>query len=490
MNDILVNQEKTTDLSKGNPITEKSPNPPSNIDTPWIEAKAKNNIQNDARQDFCINLTNRFAVLQDKQKQPTKVVPGNLQYSDTVKKDTSQPQKYNSWCQSPPPSTQQPISLQPNINVAPQQTNQVQNQPLPCQLLQTHQSDQHPMIQPQYPQPMIQQPPIIPNFNPATQQPLLNHSRNISSQQTFQIRDQQSTDSTANQYQNFTNPNHSIINQPQRQNQQTAIDSQQPSLPRYSQQSTVQHIIPTSHGQPGIQFQNPANPNVQQPIMQQPRNHSISSRQPQIRNSNPQNQSIQHPSNTEQTNYYNSSQNARNNTNNSHNQQTPTKKGKIGMIGDSNFNKVLHREMSECVGREISKFSYSGATSAHLLCYSEVLLAEKPESVVILAGTNDIWGSNQRNEPSTVIANDILRLGEKFQQTGTKDILIVSIPDTRIRECNAKASEINRMVKEECKRKNFKYVDITDLGKHLDGPVHLSWEGRKIMVDRFINILK
>ena len=160
------------------------------------------------------------------------------------------------------------------------------------------------------------------------------------------------------------------------------------------------------------------------------------------------------------------------------------------MIGDSNFNKVLHREMSDCVGREVSKFSYSGATSAHLLCYSEVLLAEKPESVVILAGTNDIWGSNKRNETATVIANDILKLGDKFHLTGTKDILITSIPDTRIRECNARAKEINMIVKEECRRKNFTYVDITDLGNHLDGPVHLSWEGRKKMVDRFIDISK
>ena len=160
------------------------------------------------------------------------------------------------------------------------------------------------------------------------------------------------------------------------------------------------------------------------------------------------------------------------------------------MIGDSNFNKVLHREISDCVGREVSKFSYSGATSSHLLCYSEILAAEKPESVIILAGTNDIWGSNKRNESSSVIANDILKLGERFHQTGTKDILISSIPDTRIRECNVKAKEINMLVKEECRRKNFTYVDISDLGNHLDGPVHLSWEGRRKMVDRFIDILK
>ena len=460
MNDILVNQEKTTDLSKGNPITEKSPNPPLNIDTPWIEAKAKNYIQKDARQDFCINLTNRFAVLQDKQKQPTKVVPGNLQYSDTVKKDTSQPQKYNSWCQSPPPSTQQPISLQPNINAAPQQTNQVQNQPLPCQLLQTHQSDQHPMIQPQYPQPMIQQPPIIPNFNPATQQPLLNHSRNISSQQSFQIRNQQSTASTANQYQNFTNPNHSIITQPQRQNQQTAIDSQQPSLPRYSQQSTVQHKIPTFHGQPGIRFQNPANPNVQQPIKQQPRNHSISSRQSQIRNSN-------------------------------HHQPQPQRSNsqhKLLLLGDSNIHGVPPQKLARKIHKNVFvvRQAISGATASHICHYSEILLKENPDSIIIHAGTNDVHGRNASNLSAEAIACELIRTGVKARNAGVQNIMISSILPIDDIEANEKALEINSHLKDHCKSYNFVYVNNSNLTTgDLYDAVHLTHEGKEVLVNNF-----
>ena len=43
------------------------------------------------------------------------------------------------------------------------------------------------------------------------------------------------------------------------------------------------------------------------------------------------------------------------------------------------------------------KFSYSGATSLHLGHYSQVLLNENPDEVIIQAGTNDIVGSNKRD---------------------------------------------------------------------------------------------
>ena len=59
-----------TEISKETvPFAEKSPPPPPKISTPWIEVRnSRNNPSN--RQDSCVNLTNKFAVLQDQNIHP------------------------------------------------------------------------------------------------------------------------------------------------------------------------------------------------------------------------------------------------------------------------------------------------------------------------------------------------------------------------------------------------------------------------------------
>ena len=76
---------------------------------------------------------------------------------------------------------------------------------------------------------------------------------------------------------------------------------------------------------------------------------------------------------------------------------TPATKAKVGLLGDSNFNRIIIPEMNSLLKTStVTKFSYSGATSVHLRHYSDVLLESKPDAVLIHGGTNDIWGKNQR----------------------------------------------------------------------------------------------
>ena len=123
-------------------------------------------------------------------------------------------------------------------------------------------------------------------------------------------------------------------------------------------------------------------------------------------------------------------------------------------------------------------------------CYSDVLIGENPESVVIQAGTNDIWGRNKRAVTNGQVADDIHKLAEKFRSAGTNNILISSVPMTRINECNTRAMEINKIVQEQCAKRKYVYVDNTDLGRCLYDAVHLDATGIKRMVDRFTHLLK
>ena len=165
---------------------------------------------------------------------------------------------------------------------------------------------------------------------------------------------------------------------------------------------------------------------------------------------------------------------------------------KIGLLGDSNFNRIMVPEINNILknGRA-AKYSYSGATSIHLHHYSDILLKEKPDSVIIHAGTNDIWGKNKRNASSQQIALDIISVGTKCKSNGVKSVYISSILKTRIPASNIIGKEVNNLLKLLCFNNELIYIDNSFLSESdLDDQVHLSWDGRRKLVNNYINILK
>ena len=173
---------------------------------------------------------------------------------------------------------------------------------------------------------------------------------------------------------------------------------------------------------------------------------------------------------------------------------TPAAKAKVVLLGDSNFNRIIVPEMNSLLEKSTaSKFAYSGATSLHLHHYSDIMLESKPDSVLIHGGTNDIWGKNQRKTASSQrIAEDIVSIGIKCRQRGVKTIFISSILTTRLPSSNRTAGEINILLKLLCIQHNFVFIDnsfITENDLHQGDEVHLSWEGRKKLVNNYLRIL-
>ena len=166
-------------------------------------------------------------------------------------------------------------------------------------------------------------------------------------------------------------------------------------------------------------------------------------------------------------------------------------KNKVGLLGDSNFNKIgvpemnSHLKKAQCV-----KYSYSGATSLHLQHYCDILLSERLDTVFIHAGTNDIWGRNKRNVTSQQIAEDIINIGLKCRETGVKTIYISSIFITHVPNSNRIRGEVNNLLKLLCYGNNFTYINNDFLTLNdLEDQVHLNWDGRRKYVNNIINIL-
>ena len=151
------------------------------------------------------------------------------------------------------------------------------------------------------------------------------------------------------------------------------------------------------------------------------------------------------------------------------------------------------KEMSSLItDGNVVKFSYSGATTIHLGHYSDVLLNELPDAVIISGGTNDIYGRNRRDVDTEIIARDIIDIGMKCRGRGVDTVYISSIIATRNANSNFKVAEINDITRALCVENNFIYIDndfltIDDLEKN--DTVHLSWEGRRKLVSNYIDIL-
>ena len=467
-----LNKFNPPELSKVETMPDQSPNPPINVDTPWIEAKSSK--QSQTRQEFCVNLTNRFAVLQDKENNAPPEAPGSKKYSESVKIVTQDPRDNPANINIPPPirqhqqqspSTrhqQQPHSiqhLQPPFSMQQPKQPPTLHQQQPVLILQPQ--HQQPGMQHQQPQPSIQnqhQPPLrMPHQQPSIsiqhQQPAsrMHHPQQppmLHNQPALNLQIQQQPPSTQHQQ-----PPPSIQNQ--HQPSSSSQYQQQPPSIRQQQQppSTVHHQHQSSSMQP--QPGNQRNPQ---------RDRQYQSQAPNKQYQQPQNF---HPSHND-------------------------KKYKLSLVGDSNIHGITIREFARTINHTayIDKFAYSGATTNHLKTYIEVALQTKPDGIIIHGGTNDILGKNATSQTEDQIACNLIEVGVKARSSNVKDIFISSIVPTKDHQANQKANLINKCLKEYCMAYNFVYVDnsnITeeDLREIESDRVHLSTTGRDVLMKNF-----
>ena len=175
---------------------------------------------------------------------------------------------------------------------------------------------------------------------------------------------------------------------------------------------------------------------------------------------------------------------------------SPPKPGSIALIGDSNFHGIRELEMQRCINisnAKVTKKSYSGATAEHLFHYVDIALLDRPETNLIHDGTNDIYGRNSQNKAAAEIALDIINIGVKSREFGTKNILISSVITINDIQSNEKVKHVNTLLKSYCEHYNFGYICndfLTTQDLKFGDPVHLSFEGRCKLVKNYIDFLE
>ena len=95
------------------------------------------------------------------------------------------------------------------------------------------------------------------------------------------------------------------------------------------------------------------------------------------------------------------------------------------------------------------------------------MLRNKPGTVIVHAGTNDVSGRNKRNGISSYqIAIDIIKIGERCKSAGVKHVFISSILKTKDQASNDWAIDINRMLERMCLSNGMNFIDNDPLNEN------------------------
>ena len=462
MNDIFENS--TTQL-----FSEKSP-VPSSVETPFnLVKKGHKSKQLQNRQNIT-QLANRFEVLANEDNYSTttntRIIPGQKTYSETV--------THQSLNQHPP------AKVQPNSQQSQPHSRQIYPQP-PAAQQTSHQTQSLQNLQPPN---VNQHPPSVVQPNSQQSQP---HSRQIYPQPPAAQQTSHQTQSLQNLQPPNVNQHPPSVVQANSQHSQSHPRQNYPQPPASQQTShqfhSLQNLQPPnsspllkhhqSQSQP--EFHPPQQFNTQQNHYHQ---QLIQNQQPQIENQQKQTQSFhQQQPKQSQIDQPSRSQNQENSENT------------LLIIGDSNIHGVKPRELAQRIRERVfvHKQAISGATASHICHYSDILLKDKPNAVIIHAGTNDLVGRNaDSNLSADNIACDLIRTGVKARNAGVKQVMISSLLPINDYQANKKAQEVNNHLREHCHAYNFLYIDNANMTKEdLQDTVHLSRDGKGVLMDNF-----
>lgn len=143
-------------------------------------------------------------------------------------------------------------------------------------------------------------------------------------------------------------------------------------------------------------------------------------------------------------------------------------------------------------GSKIEKMAYSGATSEHLYHYSDIVLKQHPNSIIVCGGTNDIFGRNSTGKDEMNIVENLIKIGTKCKESGVKNVFLSSLFPIRNTIANNKVKAVNILLRLHCEEYGFTFISndfITINDLKTNDPVHLSWDGRRKVVDNYITVL-
>jgi len=164
-------------------------------------------------------------------------------------------------------------------------------------------------------------------------------------------------------------------------------------------------------------------------------------------------------------------------------------KRSITIIGDSILKDCKTHKMKHKLqpNERLYVKSFPGSTIEDMHDYVRPTLKRKPELMILHVGTNDLRGEKLAKD----ISSDIIKLAMEMK-CDTNDVMISSLV-SRGDKWNAKAIEVNGILKQECEKLNITFIEHKNIdpNKHLNGSkLHLNWKGTVAIASNFLEHIR
>ena len=155
------------------------------------------------------------------------------------------------------------------------------------------------------------------------------------------------------------------------------------------------------------------------------------------------------------------------------------------VVGDSMLNNINCRGLSK--SKKVEVLNFSGATSADIADKMDDILEEKPKSVIVHVGTNDL--TNDIN-----LLNNVKKIVKKTKKKSPSTKLCFSDIIVRKDKKNLEKprADTNSRLKNFCKQKNLGFIENSNLkDNHLAAKkLHLNRKGDSIFAKNLINFIE
>ena len=166
----------------------------------------------------------------------------------------------------------------------------------------------------------------------------------------------------------------------------------------------------------------------------------------------------------------------------------PNRQKKVIIAGDSTLKYLQSHKMSK--NSQVKIATFPGCTTQDMKDHIKPLLRRNPDEIIIHVGTNSLRSSNTPRE----CAVELIDLADAVSSESSAMISISGLINRSDDEALAcKVPDVNKVLKECCKQKNWGFVDHSNISitSHLNrSGLHLNKKGTTRLAQNFINHLR
>ena len=150
-------------------------------------------------------------------------------------------------------------------------------------------------------------------------------------------------------------------------------------------------------------------------------------------------------------------------------------------------------EFNKCFVKGHARFQkFHGGRARHMKEYVQThMREEKPDTVIIHAGGNDLRTMRNNPTPPMQVANEIIDIGLACKKNGASRVIISGVITRKPKFLQDRCRDVNEVLASLCEISKFTYIDNKDitLDYLLKDGVHLNDEGSVLLAQNYLNCL-